>query len=165
MKRLIKFLHTTSSLGLVGGLAAYIIVLWTAPEMTALSEYAAMRHSLMLVSKWLLVPSMIVCLVTGLLAMAVHYPYHEAPWVWDKALSGILVFESTLGAIDAPAQRAAALTQRALGGEVSPAELAERMHDEWGALWIILGLAVANVALATWRPRFKRRREAGDAAR
>jgi hypothetical protein len=161
-KRLIKFAHTVSSLGLIGGLAAYMLLLWVWPEVTSLEEYTALRASLAAVSGWLLLPSMIIVLVTGLLAMAVHYPYHEAPWVWIKALSGILVFEATLASVDGPAQAAATLSAQALAGEIDAATLATQVRDEWGAWWALLFLAVANVALATWRPRFngawKRRR-------
>ena len=115
-----------------------------------------MREALAMVAKWLLLPSMLVVLVTGLWAMAIHYPYHEAPWVWLKALSGILIFEATLASIDSPAQAAAAAALSAVNGEFSAEQLAGLVRDEWGAWWMLLALNVANVALATWRPRFAR---------
>lgn len=149
-----KFLHSASSIGLTGGLATYMLVLWAGPEVSSLSEYSSMRESLAMVAKWLLVPSMMVVLVSGLWAMAIHYPFHEAPWVWLKALSGILVFEATLGSIDAPSQAAATAALSAVNGEIDAARLAELVRDEWGAWWMLLFLCVANVALATWRPRF-----------
>ncbi len=153
-KRLVKFMHTTTSLGLVGGLAAYMIVLWAGPEIDSLAAYTALRSSLAQVSKWLLIPSMLGALVTGLLAMMLHYPYLEKPWVWLKAVSGVLVFEASLGSIDAPAQAAARLSMEALNGEIDTATLAAQVRDEWTAWWILLGLALANIALATWRPQF-----------
>lgn len=155
LRRTLKFLHTASAIGLAGGLAAYMIVLAYGPSPDSLSAYAAVRGSLAVVSKWLLMPSMVGVLVTGLLAMAAHYPYMEAPWVWVKAVSGILVFEATLGAIDAPAQRAAQITANALAGELPASEVAGLMHNEWGAWWMVLALSAANVILAIWRPRFK----------
>lgn len=155
LRRLLKFLHTASAAGLAGGLAAYMMVLAYGPTPESVSEYAALRQSLAVVSKWLLMPSMVLVLVSGLLAMAAHYPFMEAPWVWVKAVSGILVFEATLGAIDAPAQRAAASAARAVNGEIDAAELAALIHNEWGAWWMVLALSAANVALAIWRPRFK----------
>ncbi|MEM1092374.1 MAG: hypothetical protein AAF736_15380 [Pseudomonadota bacterium] len=154
LKRLLKFLHTASAVGLAGGLAAYMIILAYGPTPESLPEYTALRQALAVVSKWLLMPSMVGVLVTGLLAMAAHYPYMEAPWVWAKAVSGILVFEATLGSIDAPAQRAAATTAKAMAGEIDAAEVAALMHNEWGAWWMVLALSAANVALAIWRPRF-----------
>lgn len=153
-KRLVKFMHTVTGLGLVGGLAAYMIVLATGPDINTLDAYAAMRSSLALVSKWLLIPSMLGALVTGLLAMMLHYPFLEKPWVWLKALSGVLVFEASLGSIDAPAQNAARLSLQAVNGEIDAALLASQVRDEWTAWWILLALAVANIAIATWRPRF-----------
>lgn len=156
MKRFVKLLHSLSSIGLTGGLATYMLVLWAGPDISSLSEYSAMREALAMVAKWLLLPSMLVVLVTGLWAMAIHYPFHEAPWVWLKALSGILIFEATLASIDGPAQAAAAAAASAVNGEIDAQRLAELVRDEWGAWWMLLALNVANVALATWRPRFAR---------
>jgi hypothetical protein len=152
-KRLTKFMHTATSLGLVGGLAAYMLVLWAGPDVTSLAEYSAMRASLAAVSTWLIVPSMLGALVTGVVAMMLHAPFLEAPWVWFKALSGVLVFEASLASIDAPAQAAARLSASALNGEIDAVTLASQVRDEWIAWWILLGLALANIALATWRPR------------
>ena len=161
-KRTVKFLHTVTGLGLVGGLAAYMLVLWAGPDVTTIDAYAAMRASLAAVSKWLIMPSMLGVLVTGLLAMALHYSYMEAGWVWMKMLSGVLVFEASLGSIDGPAKAAVILSERARAGEIDAATLAAGVRDEWGAYWTLLFLAVANIALATWRPKFRfSRRAAG----
>ena len=157
-RRSVKFLHTFTGLGLVGGLAAYMLVLWAGPPVTSLSEYAAMRTSLAAVSKWLIMPSMLGVIVSGLIAMALNFSYMEAPWAWLKLLSGVLVFEGSLGGIDGPAQATALLSARALAGEVDAAALAAGVKDEWIAFWTLLFLSAANIALATWRPKFKRRR-------
>lgn len=66
--RVLKFLHTLSAAGLTGGLAAYMLFLWAAPERPGPDEQA--------------------------------------------------------------------------------------IRDEWAASWTLLGLAIANCLLATWRPRF-----------
>jgi hypothetical protein len=157
-RRTVKFLHTITGLGLVGGLAAYMIVLWAGPPVTAISEYAAMRASLAAVSKWLIMPSMLGVIVSGLIAMALNFSYMEAPWAWLKLLSGVLVFEGSLGGIDGPAQAAALLSAQALAGEIDAATLAAGIKNEWIAFWTLLFLSAANIALATWRPKFKRRR-------
>lgn len=149
-----KFLHTLSAIGIAGGMAAYMLVLASAPEIASLEAYADMRESLAAVSKWLILPSMLVVLVSGLLAIAVHYPFAEAPWVWAKAFSGIVVFEAALLSVDGPAQRAAEASTRAMAGEIDAARLASLVHDEWGSFWMLLALSAANVALAIWRPRF-----------
>jgi hypothetical protein len=149
-----KFLHSVSAIGMAGGLAAYVIVLLTAPAGMSLGEHAALRTGLAGVSSWLIVPSMLVTIVTGLLAMTVHYPFMNQPWVWVKALTGLLIFEATLASIDAPAQQTAKALADAAGTGIGPAEVARLMRDEWSAWWILLGLSVANVALAIWRPKF-----------
>ena len=159
-RRTVKFLHTFTGLGLVGGLAAYMLVLWAGPPVTSLSEYAAMRTSLAAVSKWLIMPSMLGVIVSGLIAMALSFSYMEAPWAWLKLLSGVLVFEGSLGGIDGPAQATALLANQALAGEAAAAAaIAQGVKDEWIAFWTLLFLSAANIALATWRPKFKRRRQ------
>jgi len=154
-RRGVKFLHTVTGLGLVGGLAAYMMVLWAGPDVTSVAEYAALRESLAVVSKWLILPSMLGVILSGLLAMALNFSYMESPWVWLKLLSGVLVFEGSLGSIDAPAQAAAELSRQVLAGEAEAAVLAEGVKDAWVGWWTLLGLAVANIALATWRPKFR----------
>jgi hypothetical protein len=135
-----------------------MLVLWAGPPVTSLSEYAAMRNSLAAVSKWLIMPSMLGVIVSGLLAMALNFSYMEAPWAWLKLLSGVLVFEGSLGGIDGPAQAAALLSAQALAGEIDAATLEAGIRNEWVAFWTLLFLSAANIALATWRPKFKRRR-------
>ena len=154
MRKTLKILHTLSAIGMSGGLAAYMLVLATTPEITSLEAHASLRASLALVAKWMILPSMLVVIVTGLLAMAVHDRFQEMPWVWIKALSGILIFEATLASVDGPAQQAAAATARAVAGDIDIATMQSLLRDEWGAWWMLLALSVANVLLAIWRPRF-----------
>lgn len=161
MRQTLKFFHTLSAIGLAGGLAAYTFVIGAAPEVTSLEAHATLRSSLAIVAKWLILPSMLIVLVTGLLAMAVHHRFQEMPWVWVKALSGILIFEATLASVDAPAQQAAAATARAVAGEIDIATLERLVRDEWGAWWALLALSAANVALAIWRPTFRLNKKPG----
>lgn len=154
MKRAMKLLHVIGTVGFAGGLTAYMLILANAPELAATSDYAVLRGSLALVAKWMIVPSMIVSVTSGLLAMAFHYPYHDAPWVWVKALTGVLIFEASLMSIDAPAQKAADAAASAVAGEIDAATLATLVRDEWIAMWVVLALAAVNIVLGTWRPRF-----------
>ncbi len=154
LRKFLKFSHSLAAIGLAGGLAAYMLALAVAPDVTSISEYAALRTSLAHISTWLITPSMLLVLVSGLLAMAAFTPYMNAPWVWVKALSGILIFEASLGSIDAPAQHAAAAAARAVAGEITAEDLKRLVRNEWGAWYAILGLSAANVILAIWRPRF-----------
>ncbi len=153
-RRSVKFLHTVSGLGLLGGLAAFMVALWAGPGMEDLVAYAGLRDSLATVSRWLVLPSMAGVILSGLLAMMLNFAYMEAPWAWMKLLAGVLVFEVTLASVDGPARAAARLSREALAGDIDAATLAAEIHDPWLAWWMLLGVAVANVALATWRPKF-----------
>ncbi|MDJ0867133.1 MAG: DUF2269 family protein [Myxococcota bacterium] len=157
-RRILKTLHVLSAIGLTGALATHMVLLATAPA--DLAGYAVVRRGIEAVSGWLLVPSLVVCLVSGLFAIAVHSPFQNAGWVWAKAALGLPMFEGTLITIDGVAQRAAALSARAADGEVAPILVEEMVAREWNALWIILALAVAQTALGVWRPRRRRRRRA-----
>ena len=123
MRHTLKFLHTMGSIGITGGLAAYMLVLVMLPQGAALETQLVMRDGLALLSKWLILPSMLVVLLSGLLAIAANTAFLEAPWVWIKGLAGILVFETTLLTIDGPAQRNAKFVQRGSG----------RQHRKTGA--------------------------------
>ncbi len=162
LKRALKLLHTLSGIGFAGGLATYMLVLNGAPDVGATAEYLALREALATVANVLIVPSMVIGVTSGLLAMAFHFPFHDAPWVWAKALSGVLLFEASLMSIDAPAEQAADAVASALAGEIDPATLSTLVHDEWVAMWTVLALAGANVVLGVWRPRFSRRNTSGD---
>lgn len=156
MGRLLKALHQIGGIGLAGSLAACIVLVLTAPT-DSLAGYAAVRQGIAAISQWLLVPSLAIVLVSGLLAIAANRAYHDAGWAWIKALLGIVMFEGTLVTVSASARRAAELSALAAAGEGDPAQLAEVLRTEWGSLWLILALSVANVALAVWRPRILRR--------
>ena len=157
-RKLVKILHTLAAFAYAGGIAAYLFVLMAAPEVTDVSQHLALRTSLAFVAKWLIIPGMVVVLVSGLVAMMLHYPFMEQGWVWLKAVSGVLVFEASLASIEAPARRAKEAAERAVAGEFDLAELSGLIQDEWMALWILLGLAVANTVLGVWRPRLTRPR-------
>ena len=144
------------SAGLIGGLAAYMLIVANAAAPDNIVEFAAARQTLALVSKYLIVPSLMAVLLSGVLSMAVHHPFHNAGWVWAKLLIGFLILESSLATIDAPARDAAAASARALAGEIDLATMATQVQDRWGAWWVLLALFAGNVAMAIWRPRFVR---------
>ncbi|MBT8447375.1 MAG: DUF2269 family protein [Gammaproteobacteria bacterium] len=157
MRPLLKFLHSLGAVGLIGTLAAYMVLLWTAPPPASVEEYTVLRGAIASLSSWLLLPSLGVVLVTGLFAMAAHRPFLDARWAWVKAYMGLPMFEGTLGHIEAQAQRASRILENTPPGEIDPAVLQELMHSEWIALWFVMALAVGNVALAVWRPRLRKR--------
>jgi len=160
MKRFLKFAHEVGGVGLMGAILAQMILSYRAEGLPPV-EYATMRQAILFVSEWLLVPSLAVVLMSGLFAMAIHSPFHNAGWVWMKAVTTVLVFEGTLVAVQGPARTAAEVTAEIAAGDATNAGLLENIvRHERGGLWVILVLSLANIALAVWRPRFKRRRKA-----
>ena len=74
-----------------------------------------------------------------------------------KLALGIVVFEGTLIAVQGPAKREAALAAAALLGEVDPAQLGLTASAEWKSTLVVLGVAIANVVLGVYRPKFSRK--------
>jgi hypothetical protein len=153
MKRFIKILHTLGSIGLMGGYGAYAVMVYTAP--TDPAAYAVVRYSIERVSTWLVLPSLCVCLVSGLLAIAAHPPFIDATWVWVKAFTGVAMFEGTLGAIQGRAKEMAEQAAKAATGTGTPEAMAELLRGERTALWLLIVVAGVNVVVGVWRPRFK----------
>jgi uncharacterized membrane protein len=137
-RRALKFLHTLGAAGFMGGMGALLVVVLVAPgSIGAMAKIAA----------WIIAPSMILTVVSGLLAMAANPAFYDAGWVWVKLASGILVLEGgvhLLGPIQEEAKR----------GAGDPAGLATLLRSESGTLWVLLAVSAANVALGIWRPRF-----------
>lgn len=140
----------------MGALAAHIILLTIMPETNSLAEYVALRRGIGAIASWLLLPSLAVVLVSGLLAMAFSATYYNAGWAWVKLGFGVITFEGTLLSVQGPATRAAEASARALDGSLDPLAIEAMMRGEWGSLWVILTIALLNVVLAIWRPRFTR---------
>jgi hypothetical protein len=155
LRRLIKILHEIGAIGVMGSLAACLVLVLKGPA-HPLAAYAAVRQSIAAISQWLLLPSLFIVLVSGLLAIAVTSAFQNAAWVWVKALLGISMFEGTLVIINSSARRASELAALAVGGQGDAAQLAQVLRTEWGGLWLLLGLSLVNVVLAVWRPRIYR---------
>jgi uncharacterized membrane protein len=151
-KTTLKILHTLSAAGLIGGLAAYMLMLVFAPQETP-ADYADLRQTIKAISDYLLLPSLALALVTGLLAMVVHYPFQERGWAWIKAASGILMFKGILTIVSAKAAHAAEMSRKIAEGTAPPDALEQLVSLEWGTLWIVMAISVANVVLGVWRPK------------
>jgi hypothetical protein len=153
-----KALHELGAIGMMGSMAAYVVLVATAPADT-LEGYAAVRRGIDFVCRWILVPSLVLTLTSGLLSIAFNEAYKSAGWAWFKAALGIIMFEGTLLTIQASATRAAELSTAAVTSGLPDTEaLAPILRTEWNSLWLMLALCLANVVLAVWRPRFSRRR-------
>ena len=158
MRKTLKFLHTMASIGFAGGLAALIVLHGALPEPVELERFATLRTAMSAISKWIVTPSTLLVLVSGLLSMAVVPAYQSAGWVWAKLLSGIIVFEGTLIYVLGPMERAGRQARAALAGEFDVALLGATLEPELTSFWVILAVAVANVVLGVWRPRFSKPR-------
>jgi hypothetical protein len=156
VQKLLKTLHEIGAVGVVGSFAACIVIIYTAPPRQSLIGYAAARHAVAAICQWLLVPSLAAALISGLLAIAANRAYINAGWAWVKALLGISMFEGTLLTVSASARHAADLSALAAAGSADPVQLAEVLRTEWGGLWILLALSLANIVFGVWRPRFGR---------
>ena len=115
MRRLIKFLHTMGSVGFMGSLASLLVLARLAPPPQSLAGYALIRSTMAEIAAWVVLPSLILTLVPGLLAIAVTRAFHDAGWAWLKAATGIVVFAGGLHAL-APTPGRGAARGRGDGG-------------------------------------------------
>lgn len=150
MSRLLKFLHTVGAAGLTGAIAAMAVVLTLGPA-TAGADFAVLA-ALAKIAAWVIGPSLLITVGTGLLAMAATQGFQDAGWVWVKAATGILVLEGGLHAIG-PIQEEAKRGAGALAAG-DPASTARLLEVEANTLWVLLAVSIANIALGVWRPRF-----------
>jgi uncharacterized membrane protein len=161
MSRLLKFLHTMGAIGMMGALAALVVMQLFSPPVDALSNYAALRGVMSAVAQWLFMPSLGVTLVAGLLAIAANRGFHNAGWAWIKAATGVLLFESGFIGVVGPMQREAENSLKALAGQFDAKKLGTEISAETTTLWILLAISVANVILGVWRPRLLRLKNRG----
>jgi hypothetical protein len=155
-RKTMKILHEIGAVGVLGSLAACLVLVATAPTESPVA-YAAVRQGIAEISKWLLVPSLAITLISGLGAIAGNDAYINAGWPWIKALTAVVMFEGTLLTIAANARRAAELSAQAAQGAGDPALLAAALRSEWSGLWVMIALSLANVVIGVWRPRSRPR--------
>lgn len=155
MGRLMKFFHTLGAIGLMGAMAALLVLLSLAPPPENLSEYALVRSIMDRIARWIFLPSLVLTLIAGLLSLAINRSYQNAGWALTKLATGIIVFEWGFVAVQGPIQNEATLAARALAGTADPALLASHIDAEWNSLWVLIAVALVNVALGIWRPRFR----------
>ena len=157
-RKLLKTLHTLGSIGMGGGMVAYLVLITFGPEPALTAAFVEFREGIYTLTRFVIMPSMVLVFMTGLLAMAVHHPFQNRWWVWIKAGSGLLVFEAVLASIDAPARRTAEALRRALDEGIGIASVDSLVVEHRGALWALLALIAVNVVLGVWRPRFSRKK-------
>jgi len=152
LRRLLKFIHTVGAAGLTGAIAALALILILAPASTGTALYVPMMAVLAKAAAWIIGPSMVLTVISGLLAILATPAFYDVGWVWLKAATGLLVLEGGLHVIG-PLQEEAKRGAGALAGSVDPASVARLFTDESNTLWVLLAVSLANIALGVWRPR------------
>ncbi len=172
MRRPLKFIHTVATAALVGALALQLVIafrynpLLATDDATALGARAVMAE----VTRWVMGPSLVVCVVSGLLLMGLNRTFASAGWVWAKALLGLMLVKGVITIQDPAVHELYALAMQGIAGKADAlAELARLARMEWLGGWLALTLAVAAIAFGVWRPRFasaaeERRRPRSTAA-
>ncbi len=128
-------------------MAACLVINLAAPGASP-ANFVAAREAFDAIAHYVLFPSLAGVLITGLLAIAATRGFHDAGWAWLKALLGISVFEATLLTVGASRSQAELAEAAA-----DPALLASMLHSERNTLLLLIGICVANVVLAVWRPK------------
>ncbi|CAN5269189.1 hypothetical protein BH09PSE2_BH09PSE2_02910 [soil metagenome] len=152
LRRLLKITHTLGATGFMGGMAALLAVLVLTPAAAGRAEWIPVIEALAKIAAWVVAPSMVVTVISGLLSMAANPAFYEAGWVWVKAATGILILEGGLHVLG-PIQEEA---KRGAGALAGGADAAGIVSAEVNTMWVLLAVAAANVALGVWRPRFMR---------
>ena len=155
MRRFLKLLHLIGSAGYFAGIAAYLLFLEVAPDMADIHSYHQHRETIYNLSAWIIMPSMILVILSGLLSIAVHRPFHSKGWVWVKALTGILILEASLSSIDMPAKKGLDVATQLLEGTLENLPPTSNFYDHPTGLWTLLILSLANIILGVWRPRIQ----------
>jgi hypothetical protein len=138
--------------GMIGAMAAVAIVMILAPAAVGASGYGPVVAAMAKIAAWIIGPSVVLTVISGLLAIAAHAPFQDAGWVWVKAATGILVLEGAVHVLG-PIQEAAKRGAGALAAGPDPAALALLLTSEANTMWVLIAVSAANVALAVWRPR------------
>lgn len=157
-QKLVKFLHTLGSVGFAGGVASLLALYAFLPPPTDVAGYAQMRAAMLGVADWVYLPSLLIVLVSGLLAVALRPAFIHSGWVVVKVAFSILLFEQGLIAVHGPLDAEARLSARVLDGAADPARLGGSIWREQASLWVMMALAALNIWLGVLRPRFARRR-------
>ncbi len=153
LRRLFKFLHTLGAAGLTGAIAALAVVVILAPASIGTGSYLPIMAAMAKIAAWVIAPSLVLTVVSGLLAMLANPAYYEAGWVWAKAATGLALLEGGLRVIG-PLQDEAKRGADALAGGANAADIARLLTSEENTLWLLLAVSIANIVLGIWRPRF-----------
>lgn len=146
-RRSLKTLHEVAAFGMGGGLAACLVIN-LAFQAGSADRFVAAREVFDLIARYILIPSLAAILLSGLLSIAATRSFHDAGWAWVKALLGVSLFEATLMTVGASRRK-----EELLAAATDPALVAKLLTAERNTVLVLIGICVANVILAVWRPR------------
>jgi hypothetical protein len=147
--RFIKLLHELGSVGLMGGVGAVVVFRWKGPGVDH-AGYFELCHAIDALYKWVIIPSMLLCIASGFASMFAHRPYWNALWAWAKAGSGIVVMNFGFR-MQGYAEKVSSPDYLA-----DRAELADALRTEWSGLWVLLVVSLLNIVVGIWRPKFQK---------
>lgn len=148
-----KVMHEIASIAYGGALAACVVIN-VVVDRASPEGFAAAREVYAATAQWVLMPSMMVVLVSGLLPLVSTRGYIDAGWAWLKAALGISVFQATLVVVGSGTRQAEVLEAARSGDR---ALLDGLLRSELNTLWLLIVLSAVNVLLAVWRPRFTKK--------
>jgi hypothetical protein len=131
-------------------MATFLVALILWPTVTDAAAQGAVVNALAAIATCILIPAMGLTLLAGLLAIGITPAFHDAGWVWVKAATGISIFEGSFLYVAGPVQEAA---RNFAAHHLDAVELARTFSSERSTLWVLLAVAMANVALGVWRPK------------
>ena len=146
LRRAAKFLHEVASIGFGGGLAVCLLINLTAKRHSP-DEFMAARHVYASIAQYIVIPSMVIVVASGLIALAATRGFMDSGWAWVKALLGLSVFEATLVIVGSSTHEAelALLTS-------DSAVLDSMLRSERNILLLLIAVTIVNVVMAVWRP-------------
>lgn len=150
LRRTVKFLHTAGAAGFMGGMAALAVVVVAAPASIGTAGYAPLIGAMAKIAAWVVAPSMILTVISGLLAMLTNPAFYDVAWVWAKAATGLLVLEGGLHILGSFQEEARGANAPAAA---DPASVTSLLTAEGNTLWVLITVSAANIALGVWRPR------------
>ena len=165
MKPLLKCLHLLGVIGFMGA-ALTMIVLAAAAAGSAAPQATVWRQALVSIAGAVLMPALLLTIISGALAMMLHRPFIDAPWVWAKAACGMFIGGAAMFSWQPAVMQAAALTAPVTasltvplaGADAGAAEaLAQALRTQAFDAWFCVGLGAVAVVLGVWRPRWGRR--------
>ena len=68
--------------GMIGAMAAVALVMILAPSVIGAAGYAPVVAAMAKIAAWIIGPSVVLTVISSLLAIAVHAPFQDAGWVW-----------------------------------------------------------------------------------